>query len=356
MELFNTNYNRYMLIPLFLGIIFLVLAFIYPGLEKGIDLKGGNQIIVHYDDSKDYSTIEPLLLEKFNLSEVSIVQTKNINEYGLTIQFSLQKDIQFVKDQKSKIDFKNTDLDFLKNSSKDILMPLVNKGFLVSSDLEDIDYSKTSDDIKQSLVTLINLANTNFNNSVINIISSELSLGENPKIQTREVAPTLGSDFIKSSVKAGIIAFTLLILVILLFFREIVPSGLIIFAALFDILAALAGMSIFNLPLSLTTIPALLMLIGYSVDTDIMLSSRLLKDKSKNPIFACNESIKTGLTMTFTTMSTVIVMLIISYLSQITVIFEISIILLCGLIGDLISTWFFNAPALINYVKKKQKN
>jgi len=52
-------------------------------------------------------------------------------------------------------------------------------------------------------------------------------------------------------------------------------------------------------------------------------------------------------------MATILVMLIISYLTQIIVMFEISIILLCGLVGDVISTWFFNAPALIKYAYKK---
>ena len=312
MNLFNKNYKKLMLIPLILAVIFVLLIAVFPSLEKGIDLKGGNQIIVHYEDYKDYSNIEASLVEKYNLTEVSLVQTRNINEYGLTIQFSLQKDLQGVKSAKANIDFENSELETLKTSSKDILQTLVTKNFLTSKDLDEIDLSKTNDDVKQNVVTLINLANTNFNNEVVNLVKTELSLGEDAKIQTREVAPTLGKDFVKSSIKAGVIAFTLLIIVIFLFFRELVPSGLIIFAAIFDILAALAGMALFNLPLSLTTIPALLMLIGYSVDTDIMLSSRLLKDKSRKPIDSCNESIKTGMTMTLTTMATVLVMLVIS--------------------------------------------
>jgi preprotein translocase subunit SecF len=37
------------------------------------------------------------------------------------------------------------------------------------------------------------------------------------------------------------------------------------------------------------------------------------------------------------------------------IILEIAVVLVCGLVGDLISTWFFNAPALISYVNKKKK-
>jgi len=60
--------------------------------------------------------------------------------------------------------------------------------------------------------------------------------------------------------------------------------------------------------------------------------------------------------MTFTTMATILVMLIISYFAQMFIILEISVILLCGLVGDVISTWLFNAPALIKYAKRKHKN
>jgi preprotein translocase subunit SecF len=96
------------------------------------------------------------------------------------------------------------------------------------------------------------------------------------------------------------------------------------------------------------------MLIGYSVDTDVLLSTRLLKDK-KDPYMSANKSLQTGITMTTTTLFVILAMLIISYYTQMLIILEIAVVLVCGLVGDLISTWFFNAPALISYVNKKKK-
>jgi len=111
-----------------------------------------------------------------------------------------------------------------------------------------------------------------------------------------------------------------------------------------------------GLPLSLTTIPALLMLVGYSVDTDILLSTKLLKHRTTDPFTAANDSMKTGLTMTITTIVTVVIMIIVSYFTQMLIVLEIASILFFGLLGDLVSTWYFNAPALIVYVKNKEKN
>lgn len=348
------NYYKMLIIPIILLIIFFILIFIFPGIEKGIDLKGGNQIIVHYDQHKEYDSLESKLIESFEVSEMYIKEVRGISDYGLLIEFSLQKDLEFAKEQRSRMDF-SKDLDLLKEESRSFLEPLVLKDFLEEVDLAFIEASRTSEDLSLGISESISLANNNFYNQITNLVTTELDLGENPKIQTREIAPTLGKDFVESSIKVGIVALSLLIIVILLFFRQIVPSALIIFAVVFDVFAALAGMAIFNIPLSLTTIPALLMLIGYSVDTDILLSTRVLKDVSKNPISSANSSIATGMTMTITTMSTILVMLIISYISQMTIIFEISVILICGLVGDIISTWLFNAPALIKYVEKKHK-
>lgn len=351
----NKNYSKMLIIPLVIFIIFILMAFIFPGIERGIDLKGGNQIIVHYPQEKDYTSLETALVEKYNISQIQVNEVKSINEYGLLIEFSLQQDLETAKAERSKLDF-TKDLDTLKQESIALLTPLKERGFLTENDLISIQEITNKDDLSSVVSENISLANNNFYNQVTNLVKSELDLAEDAKIQTREIAPTLGKDFVNSSVKVGIVAFSLLLIVILLFFREIVPSVLIIFAVIFDVFAALAGMALFNIPLSLTTIPALLMLIGYSVDTDILLTTRILKDGNRNPIDSANSSIVTGLTMTFTTMATILVMLIISYFAQMFIILEISVILLCGLVGDVISTWLFNAPALIKYAKRKHKN
>ncbi len=350
----KTNYKKLLIIPIIVLLIFLILIFITPGIQKGIDLKGGNQIIVHYNEHKEYSSLETALRENYGISEIKINEVRSLNDYGLLIEFSLQTDLENAKEARSKLDFTN-DLEVLKQETRAILNPLVSTNLLEENDLQFIEVSRNQEDLRLSLNESLILANNNFYNQITSLVTTELNLENDAKIQTREIAPTLGKDFVKSSIQVGIVAFFLLIVVILLFFKEIIPSGLIIFAVIFDVFAALAGMAIFNIPLSLTTIPALLMLIGYSVDTDILLSTRVLKDISKDPFDSANSSVATGLTMTFTTMATIIVMLVISYLTQMLVIFEISVILICGLVGDLISTWFFNAPALISYANKKKR-
>jgi preprotein translocase subunit SecF len=41
---------------------------------------------------------------------------------------------------------------------------------------------------------------------------------------------------------------------------------------------------------------------------------------------------------------------------QITTLFQIGAILFFGTIGDIVATWFFNAPVLMWYLEKKEQN
>ena len=75
------------------------------------------------------------------------------------------------------------------------------------------------------------------------------------------------------------LSFIFMAIVVFVVFRQIVVSTLVVLCALADILIAAASMNLTGVELSLGTVAALLMLIGYSVDTDILLSMRVLKRK-----------------------------------------------------------------------------
>ena len=72
-------------------------------------------------------------------------------------------------------------------------------------------------------------------------------------------------------------------LVVFIYFRTLVPSLAVILAAFSDIVVTLAIFNLTGEKLSTAGVAAFLMLIGYSVDTDILLNTRVLK-KLKLPI------------------------------------------------------------------------
>ena len=112
-----------------------------------------------------------------------------------------------------------------------------------------------------------------------------------------------------------------------------------------------ATMNIIGIPLSLGTLAALLMLIGYSVDSDILLTNRVLKRQGK-----LNDKLTgafhTGIIMTSTTLAAAAAMLIVSWLGSIQILMDISAVLLIGLIFDVMNTWLTNVGILKWYVLK----
>jgi preprotein translocase subunit SecF len=162
---------------------------------------------------------------------------------------------------------------------------------------------------------------------------------------------SLGASFFRESARILLFAFALMALVVFAYFRTFVPSMAIILAAVGDMLAAVAFVNLFDIPLGTAGIAALLMLIGYSVDTDILLTIRVLKRKEGTVDERIASSIKTGLTQTF---AAILTMAIGFSLAQSDVIRQIMLILMVGLTADLIFTWVQNVGMLRYYLEKKE--
>ena len=92
------------------------------------------------------------------------------------------------------------------------------------------------------------------------------------------------------------------------------------------------------------------MLIGYSVDTDILLSTRVLKRKEGSVLDKTVDAAKTGLMMSLTAIAAVLIALI---FTQSSVLKEIMIIIIIGLLADIIYTWIQNAGILRWYLERK---
>ncbi len=163
---------------------------------------------------------------------------------------------------------------------------------------------------------------------------------------------TLSQNFYKQMLIALIIAFFIMAITIFIIFRNLIPSLAVIMAALMDIIGALAIANLFGFHISTAGIAALLMLIGYSVDTDVMLTTKVIKRRGEGRLNSrIKSSAKTGLTMTLTSL---IAVLIGFFVAQSSVLKQIFFILSAGLFVDLISTWFGNASILKWWCKKKK--
>lgn len=166
------------------------------------------------------------------------------------------------------------------------------------------------------------------------------------------ISAAVSGEFFIQAQMAFALAFTIMSIVIFVAFRDIIPSLAVIFAAGADILFAAAGMVIFGIPLTLGSLAALLMLIGYSVDTDIVLSTRVLKRRRGSVQSRVWSSAKTGMTMSAGGIAGFALLYIVSVQivgpSELS---NIAAVMVIGLLADMPITWFGNAMVLDKYVK-----
>ena len=221
-------------------------------------------------------------------------------------------------------------------------------GSVTPSELEDtLDAKLNTNNIKVT---------NNGNNKVTvelenNINSSTFTSAINGKAKVigyNEIGPVLSEEAMGQIYVAMIFAFLFMAITVFVVFREPVPSVAIILAALCDILIALGGMSIFKIPLSIASVGALLMLIGYSVDTDILLTTRLLKRREGTVEERAKNAMYTGLTMSFAAIAAMGILFVVTkiLMPEATTLSIISAVLVIGLIGDILSTWLMNLGIL----------
>ncbi len=165
-----------------------------------------------------------------------------------------------------------------------------------------------------------------------------------------EISSAISERFWKGTIRAIMVAIGAMALVMFLYFRKLVPALGIIISGVSNIIGTFAVMSLLGISISASGIAAILMLLGYSIDSNIVLTARALKRKEMVLNERIHSAIKTGLTMSVTS----IVALFVLYLASTAAILKtISLILIIGLLLDLMYTWIQNAGILRMYLERK---
>ncbi|MBI2138450.1 protein translocase subunit SecF [Candidatus Woesearchaeota archaeon] len=166
------------------------------------------------------------------------------------------------------------------------------------------------------------------------------------------IGSSLGSSFFRELLTSLIIAFALMTLVVLIYYRSIIPSMTVISCVFSDIIVTLAAVNLLGIKLSTAGIAAFLMLTGYSVDTDMLLSTRMMKRKEGTLFERSYDAFKTGMTMSLTTMAAVLVGY---FVAESETMKQIFLIIFIGMIADSIFTWIQNVGILRWHMEKKAK-
>ncbi len=180
---------------------------------------------------------------------------------------------------------------------------------------------------------------------------SALVSAKYPDASISQISETFGKTLQYQAFIALIMSFIGMAIVVFISVRTFVPSVAVVLSAFADMAMTAAAMNILGINLTIGTTGALLMLIGYSVDSDILLTNRVLKRQGKLHDKLAG-AFHTGIIMTSTTFAAITALFIVSWLGSIQIIMEISAVLLIGLFFDILNTWLTNAAILKWYVQK----
>lgn len=187
--------------------------------------------------------------------------------------------------------------------------------------------------------------------AVLDALESKIGQLDESQYSVQVIGSTLSESFMKEAVFSLLIAFLMMGIAVILYFRVLIPSLFVISAAFSDILCTFAVIVLLNERLSTAGLAAFLMLIGYSVDTDILLTTRVLRGKEGSVFQRTVGAMKTGIFMTLTALAATVAGLI---FSQAETIRQIMLVLSIGLVFDMVHTWFTNAGVLRWYMESRK--
>lgn len=164
------------------------------------------------------------------------------------------------------------------------------------------------------------------------------------------IGPALGNLFFEQVRNTLIIAFILMSVVIFVIYRNLVSSFGIVFASLANILTTLALTSVLGIDISFAGFAGLLMLIAFTVDTNIVLTSKVMAHGVEGFMARYRKALVTGVTLIATITAT---MAIVLFFSTSKLLVNIAEVLVIGFLSDLVYTWILNAGLLEIYFNRK---
>ena len=209
--------------------------------------------------------------------------------------------------------------------------------------------------VYRGLILDAGLDNVEDVNRFIELIQEKTGTFSEQQYSVQFIGSSLGASFFRAVIVSIFTAFLFMAIVVFVYFRFAtgrwiwLPSMFIVWTVLVDMLCTFAVISLLQIRISTAGLAAFLLLIGYSVDTDILLTMRTLKSRQEKIFDRIMTAAKTGIFMTLAGMAAITAGMI---FTQSETIRQIMLILVIGLAFDLLHTWLTNAGVLRWYMER----
>ncbi len=359
----SKNYKYLIIVPALLIVFSLALIFT-KGLHQGVDLRGGILLTVQSREAVDVASL------KVDLANVAA--TPNIRTFqgpsgtGIEIEVENSEKLAAIEEKVKELQKKDGELLELEINASlatgEELTRLTQRQVSLNAEiltlstqvLSELNDKYSGDDghaAVRKTVEEYGKAQDAYRASILQAVEKNTAI---QSYSFREVGPSLSKFFLEKSREILLYSFILAAIVVFIVFRSFIPSFAVIIGAVTDIVITLGAMSLFDIPLTLASIAGLLMLIGFSLDTDIMLTMRVLKRKEGTPSQRVFNAFKTGALMNLTTIGAFSVLALAGLYLQIPTYFEIGIVATLGGFIDFAATWGANAVLVLMYAEKKE--
>jgi preprotein translocase SecF subunit len=232
---------------------------------------------------------------------------------------------------------------------------------LSDAGIKDIEIQSVKGSSERDLILIKAPAGKNKGDNIIQAIKKAFPNNANPENFIRlqeEVGPKVGDELKGKAILAAF--WALLGIILYIWWRFEFSYGLAAVIALFhDVLITIGIFSLFGKEISLSVVAALLTIIGYSLNDTIVIFDRIREDLKlyrKKPFAeVINMSINQTLSRTVITSLTTFIVVLSLYIFGGSVIHDMALALLIGVIVGTYSSIFIASPILVEHFIRRQK-
>ncbi len=356
-NIYEGDYRKLIVFPL---ILLIVAIYFIPQIKLGVDFTGGTLIILDLQKSINANELKNSL-EKDGINGTVTVYNTTFGEKA-EIEISQNPNLINAERLKNEFNSKLEEVAFLESQSnanssffdkylqeRKNLNNISNALFALAKKTQNADSIENLNTLKSEVLSTYRVVYDNYKASISETLHKHVQYSS---FSIQSISPALSAHFIENAIKVAILSSILCMIFVFIFFRTLVPSLAVIIGAMSDMIIALGAMGLFGIPFTLASFAALLMILGFSLDTDILLTMRMLRRTGNSREKAFN-AMKTGMTMSITAIFSFFILYIIGIYTHISIYSEISAVALAGLVGDLFATWGINAVILLRYTERE---
>lgn len=180
----------------------------------------------------------------------------------------------------------------------------------------------------------------------IKTLLSETQITGTPQISIETMGSIITQKYKDQARNAAIATIIAMAIILFIALRDFPAIGGILSVIGLDFLGILGGMAILGIPLTLSSMAGILLIFGYAVNTNILLSTNILRRKGGTPRERASRAMNTGIKMSSTS---AVAMIALNLMTKAPELKQISAILVIGILVDMLNTWLLNSGLLLRH-------